>query len=155
NPSDAHSGAITVDGTTISYAGLEPVHINAPDVTINGVDSGPGPLKNDLLKVGPGSSPGTIEVHDFNPLLTSVEYPDPISELHSFLISTVTASTGTVTINGGEGSDTVEFIGDYIVSPSNLVVNAEKIKVDAGVKIDVGTGNITFNAVAKDNGLSL
>ena len=63
-----------------------------------------------------------------------------------------------MTINGGLGGDTVEFTGDYLVPNSSLTVNAEHIKVDAGVAINVGSAsgnNITFNAVYKDNGLSL
>ena len=53
------------------------------------------------------------------------------------------------------GTDTVEFTGNYVVPGSSLTVNAEHIKVDPGVTIDVGSGNITLNAVYKDNGLSL
>ena len=60
-----------------------------------------------------------------------------------------------MTINGGLGTDTVEFTGDYLVLSSNLTVNAEHIKVDPGVTVNVGTGDITFNAVYKDNGISL
>ena len=36
NPTDAHSGNITLDGHAITYAGLEPVTISASVVTING-----------------------------------------------------------------------------------------------------------------------
>src|SRR5262249_50779123 len=86
-----------------------------------------------------------------------------LSETHNFTIS----GTQTVTINGGLGVDTVEFIGNYLVPNSNLTVNAEHIKVDPGVSVCVGDagnecgaaptarGNITFNAVDKDNGISI
>jgi len=40
NPSDAHSGALLVDGVPFHYAGLEPVNISASSVTINGSDTG-------------------------------------------------------------------------------------------------------------------
>ena len=56
------------------------------------------------------------------------------------------AGTSSLTINGGPGTDNTEFTGDYLVPNSNLTVNAETIKVDSGVTVDVGTGNITFNA---------
>ena len=42
-----------------------------------------------------------------------------------------------------------------MASGVNLTVNAETIKVDPGVKVDVGTGSINLNAVTKDNGLSV
>ena len=66
--------------------------------------------------------------------------------------------TTDVTITGGLGTDTVEFTGDYLVPSSSLTVNAEHIKVDSGITINVGTGashDINFNAIYKDNGISL
>ena len=65
------------------------------------------------------------------------------------------------------GTDTVQFKGNYIVPNSNLTVNSEHIKVDPGVSICLGNtgsectsaptsnGNLTFNAVYKDDGLSI
>ena len=143
SPSGRDSGTVTVDGVTIAYAGLEPVNATASSVTINGSDLTLG----DLMKVGPGGVAGTIEVHNFDSILTGTE----IAEYTYFTISGTTA----VTINGGDGGDTVEFTGNYAVPNSNLTVNAETIKVDSGVTIDVGTGDIAFNATSKGNGKSL
>ena len=150
NPTDAHSGSLILDGNTIRYTGLEPVDISAANVVFNGADIGGNTetLDKDLIKVGPGSS-GTIQILDRDPTDTT-----DLAEAHTFTI----AGTSSLTINGGLGTDTVEFTGDYLVPNSSLTVNAEHIKVDPGVTINVGTssGNdITFNAVYKDNGLSL
>ena len=171
NPSGPQSGTLVVDGRPIAYAGLEPVSISAPNVTINGSDFGFNALSSnrevldkDLIKIGPGSTPGTIEVGDFDPTGT-VNYGTtfPLSETHNFTISGVQ----NVTINGGLGVDTVQFIGDYLVPNSNLTVIAEHIKVDPGVSICLGdtadpchvaptsNGALNFNAVDKDNGLSI
>ena len=147
NPTDAHSGSITVDDATTTYAGLEPVHITGSTVTINGADAS-FLLKKDLLKVHPGAA-GEIEILDRDPTDTTDAFLT--AEVQSFTISSATD----VTINGGEGIDTVEFDGDYNAPGTNLTVNAETIKVDPGVTINVGTGDITFNAVARDNGFSV
>ena len=143
NPTDPHSGTLIVDGRTIMYAGLEPVTISSPTVVINGADSSLD-LNKDLMKVAPGAA-GTITVTDEDPILHS-----SLGESQSFTISGATD----VTINGGKGVDTVEFTGDYLVPNSNLTVNAETIKVDAGKTINVGTGNITLHATLKDNAIS-
>ncbi|HET7128249.1 MAG TPA: hypothetical protein VFJ93_04150, partial [Gaiellaceae bacterium] len=169
NPIDAHSGTLVIDSVPFRYAGLEPIDITATNVTFNGADiglNGPLPtnkelLDKDLIKVGADPSDSTkIQIGDFDPTGT---VPLPTSETHFFTIS----GTQNVTINGGFGVDTVEFIGDYLVPNSNLTVNAEQIKVDPGVKICLGNtadpcnlvptsnGNITFNAVDKDNGISV
>src|SRR5262249_28063565 len=153
------SGRIVADGTQITYDGLEPVNVSAPILVINGADLGGTTevLDKDVLKVGacpnqdsslPFSSPacpaGSIFVQNYEgPFALAT-----IAEVHYFQI----AGTTSVTINGGLGTDTVEFISDYIVPGSNLTVNAETIKVDAGVTVNVGTGSLTFNATTNDNG---
>ena len=61
----------------------------------------------------------------------------------------------------------MQFIGNYLVPNSNLIVHAEHIKVDPGVSICLGdvadpcnlaptsNGDLTFDAVDKDNGLNI
>src|SRR5581483_10409644 len=146
NPADAHSGTLVIDGVPFRYAGLEPIDISAANVTFNGADvtGSTEAGDKDLIKVSPGSS-GSIQIQDRDPTDTF-----DLAEVHTFTIS----GTSSVTINGGHDTDTVRFTGDYNVPNSNLTVNAEHIKVDPGVTIDVGTGNISLNAVYKDNGLS-
>ena len=63
-------------------------------------------------------------------------------ELSYFVIS----GTSSLTINGGPGTDHTEFTGNYLVPNSTLTVNTESIKIDSGVTVDVGTGNVNFNA---------
>ncbi|MCY7286954.1 MAG: hypothetical protein LH624_01545, partial [Cryobacterium sp.] len=144
NPTNAHSGTLIVDGVAISYVGLEPITISAAVVTINGSDSALS--LGDLLRVSPGAG-STVRVENFDSIVTTLA----LSESHVVTILGLLS----LTINGGEGTDTVEFVGDYLVPGTNLTVNAEKIKVRSGTTIDVGTGNIAFNATAKDNGVSL
>ena len=155
NPSGPHSGALLLDGTKLTYAGLEPIDVSGTDIVYNGADLG-GSTEfgdKDLIQVSPGAAAGTIKIRDC--VITGCDgiLPDQ-AEVHTF----TTAGTHSLTINGGLGGDTVEFTGDYVVAGSSLTVNAEHIKVDSGVTINVGTatGNdINFNAVFKDNGLSL
>ncbi len=164
NPTDAHSGAVIVDATTITYAGLEPVALLGATVTINGADLGGSTelLDKDYLKVSPYSdgSSATVACQTAGNCIQVENFLGPfgtgpaIAELSYFVI----AGTSSVTINGGLGTDTVEFTGDYLVPGSSLTVNAEHIKVGSGLTVDVGSasGNdITFNAVYKDNGISL
>ena len=165
NPKDAHSGAIVVNGAaTITYAGLEPLALLSASVTINGTDLGGSTelLDKDYLKVSPYSDAvsSTAACQTAGNCIQVENYAGPfgigpaIAELSYFVI----AGTTDVTINGGLGTDTVEFTGNYLVPNSKLTVNAEHIKVDSGLTIDVGSaaGNdITFNAVYKDNGISI
>ncbi|HEV8463176.1 MAG TPA: hypothetical protein VGQ38_20990, partial [Gaiellaceae bacterium] len=149
-PSGPHAGTLEIDGAPLRYAGLEPVFYGAGAITIKGADLGGASLEAadaDKLKVSPDSgTPGNIKVVDRDPTDNF-----DIAEFQSFTIS----GTTSVTINGGLGGDSVEFIGDFIVPGANLIVNAEKIKVDPGVTVNVGSGDITFNAVSQGNGTSL
>ncbi len=153
NPSGPHSGTLVLDGARLTYAGLEPVTMSGATLVYNGADLG-GSTEvgdKDLIQVSPGAS-GTIQIRDC--LITGCSGLPDQAEIHTFTVS----GTTSLTINGGLGGDTVEFTGDYLVPGSTLTVNAEHIKVDSGVTINVGTavGNdINFNAVFKDNGLSL
>ena len=132
-------------------------------ITVNGTDIGGTTelLDKDYIKVSPYTDAASmtvacqtagncIQVQNFaGPFGVGPE----LAELSYFVI----AGTTSVTINGGLGTDTVELTGSYLVPGSSLTVNAEHIKVDSGVTIDVGAaaGNdITLNAVYKDNGVS-
>jgi len=165
NATGAHSGTLVIDGAAFQYAGLEPLGINATNtnITINGADLGGSTevADKDLLKVSPYSDPSAtvaacqtpgncIQVHNFDAPLGITD----IAEWQYFVIS----GTQSLTINGGLGADTVEFTGDYLVPNSSLTVNAEHIKVDPGVTINVGSAsgnNLNLNAVYKDDGLSV
>ena len=143
-PTGPQSGHVVLDGKPIAYSALEPISISGSDVTIDGTDSALL-LKKDLFRISDGSG-GVIQVKNFDPTGTF-----ELSESHDVTLS----SGGTLTINGGEGTDAVEFTGNYTALGTNLVVNAEKITVKPGMTINVGTGDITFNAITKDNGFSI
>ena len=158
-PSGRHSGVVVLDGSPIAYGGLEPLGYFTGTVVINGRDLGGSTelLDKDLLKVSPyldgsvtpacAAAGACIQVRNYEGPLGLVE----IAELSYFTVSTSSA----VTINGGLGTDTVEFMGDFVDPGVNLTVNAEQIKVNSGVTVDVGGGDLTFNAETRDNGISL
>ncbi|HEX4526420.1 MAG TPA: hypothetical protein VH108_06715, partial [Gaiellaceae bacterium] len=172
NPTDAHSGTLVIDGVPFKYAGLEPVSIGGPgNFTYNGADVGFSSLHlnkevldKDLIVVQPDPGSPTTKIQIRDCVFTGCDgiLPDQ-AESTSFTIS----GTTSLTINGGLGIDTVQFKGNYIVPNSDLTVNAEQIKVDPGVSICLGNlgsectsaptshGNLNFNAVDKDNGLSI
>ncbi|MFL6035275.1 MAG: beta strand repeat-containing protein, partial [Gaiellaceae bacterium] len=148
-PTDAHSGTLVVDGVPIHYAGLEPISISAGNVTIHGADLSGTTTEigdKDLFKISMNGAGTSIEVKDFDPTGTF-----ELSESHSVSLS----GLSTLTINGGLGGDTVQFTGNVTAPGVTLNVNAETIKVDANVKIDVGSGDINLSAVTHDNGLSV
>ena len=168
-PTDAHSGGLLIDGVSLRYTGFEPVGITGGGaITINGADKGFNTLSSnnealdkDLLKVSPytdgsitptcGTAGNCIQVHNLDGPFGLL---GDIAEFHYFVIA---GATG-VTIDGGLGADTVEFTGDYVAPGTSLTVNAEHIKVDPGVTVNVGTatGNdINFNASYLDDGLSV
>ncbi|HEY3921306.1 MAG TPA: carbohydrate-binding protein, partial [Gaiellaceae bacterium] len=154
NPTDAHSGTLVVDGNTVAYAGLEPVSLSFPNVIYNGADSGaghdlPDAVSDDLITVGPGDAAGQIKIRDCLITGCSDIVPD-LAEATNIDISSL--SGGSLTINGGIGTDTVEFTGNVSISGVGLTVNAEKIKVDPGVTVDTGTAAIAFNAKVTDDG---
>lgn len=131
-PTGLQSGTVVIDGSILTYAGLEPVDISAASVTINGADQS---LLNeaDFLKVTPKAA-GEVQV----------QFRDPfdlidIAELHWFTV----AGTTDVTINGGDGRDIVRFEGTVHLGSASLTVNAEEIQVGGAVTT---TGNVTLAA---------
>ena len=161
-PTDAHSGTLVVDGTAIRYAGLEPLGVDTSsqvDITINGADLGGSQqlLDKDYLKVGPYSDPSspTPACQVSGACIQVQNYAGPfgsgpqIAEFQYFVIS----SAHSLTLNGGLGTDTVEFTGDYRTPGASLTVNAESIKVDSGFTVDAGTSNVNFYATSTDDGI--
>ncbi len=88
-PADAHSGTVSVDGKLITYAGLEPIVDNLVVANREFV-FGSG---NDTINVGVGGSRTTV----VSPSSESVDFVNP---------------TGTVTIHGGNGNDTIVVTGN-------------------------------------------
>ena len=93
-----------------------------------------------------------VVIDDFDPTGTINLDSLALSEHQLFTI----AGTSSVTINGGAGIDTVEFLAaDYELSGVSLTVNAETIKVDDGTTLNLGSGDLTLNADLSDDGFSL
>ncbi|TMK23778.1 MAG: hypothetical protein E6G62_10650 [Actinobacteria bacterium] len=157
-PTGPQSGIIVENGTTtIVYAGMEPIDVSGANIVIGGGEDGnPSPIpQGDLFQVSPYTDPASptvacqtpgncIQVQNFDAPTGLI----PAAELSYFVI----AGTLSLTLNGGPGSDKTEFMGDYLVPGSTLTVNTESIKIDSGVTVDVGTGDVFFNAASADDG---
>ena len=121
-------------------------------ITINGMaDGNAKPLpQGDAFTVAPyndgsvtpacGSPGNCIAVYDKN-VITGVT-----AEVNYFQISGVHA----LTINGGAGTDSTEFTGDFIAPGIDLTVNTESIKIDS--TFTVTANNVNFNAAEADDG---
>jgi hypothetical protein len=130
-----NSGTVGLDGRHITYAGLEPITLSAPvvDVSVDGTSAADN-LVVDL-------DGGHLRVRSTNTSMESVSFDTP---------------TRSLTINGQGGTDSVEVETDLIMPGASLSIDAETITVDTGVTINTtggsGTGDLTFDAVAKDDG---
>jgi len=121
------SGTVVVDGTAITYAGLEPVSfIGVGDVTVDGTGS------DDDITVGPGAS-GFIDVSG-------------LGELQSVQIS----SNSKLTVDGKDGKDKVTVTGDLSgLGSLALTIKAEKIKIKSdAVIMSCVTAAVLISAVA-------
>ena len=132
-PTGPHSGLIALDGQAVHYDGLEPITLSGTtDVSVAG-SSG-----DDALLVT--SSGGTITVASTTGSIESVSFATP---------------SGSLTIDGGGGNDSVTIAGDLIMPGANLTVSAEKIIVNA-FTIDLtggsADGSLTFAATDSQTG---
>ena len=128
-PTGPDSGAVDLDGMLITYAGLEPI-------TMSGTTS----------VVVDGSSSGDNLAVDLDGSNIRVRTTTGTAESVSFGVPTVS-----LTINGGDGNDSVTFEESLSMPGADLTVNAETITVNSGVTITAD--DITFNASATDAGL--
>ncbi|MBN2061399.1 MAG: LEPR-XLL domain-containing protein, partial [Deltaproteobacteria bacterium] len=129
-PASPDSGTVNLDGNIITYTGLEPVLTNAgtsTDVVFNMTGG------DDSASL---SSPtaGTLQISGA-----------------SFETTTFSIPTGSVTINGQDGNDSVTVTSSLDMPTTDLMINAESIKINSGMT--VMAGDITFNASATDAGL--
>ena len=159
NPTDAHSGNLVVDGSTITYTGLEDPDVSAANIVINGgEDSNPSPVpQGDKFVISPYTDPSspTMACQTAGNCIQVQDFDGPTGTILSVLNYFVIAGTSSLTIHGGAGSDKTEFTGSYLVPNSNLTIDTESIKVDSGFTVDVGTGTVNFNAASADDGTEL
>jgi hypothetical protein len=129
-PTGPESGFVDLDGNLISYAGLEPIIYDgtATDMIFNlSGDGDHAVLETSGTGLRLRSTNGTFEETDFS------------------------APTGSLTINGQDGDDSVVLAGDlYIDNAMDLTVNAESITVDSGAYIHAN--EIFLHASASRNG---
>ena len=124
-PTGPSSGDLAVDGGSIHYAGLEPILMNggtATDVVFNltGV--------SDIATLTQSGSTLTLSGGTFESTVFSVP-------------------SGSLTINGGGGNDSVTLNGAINLGGAALTINAESITLASGGSLTT-TGAVTFNALA-------
>ena len=133
--SSASSGSITVNTQTVSYAGLEPIAIGgtATDVVIDGTGG------DDAITLKPGT-PGNLIVEA--PTMESTSFPIP---------------TGSLTLSGAGGNDTITLTGVLALPGVTLVIRAEHIVVNGTVNTTGGATNgaVTLEAAHVDNGSTI
>jgi len=128
------SGTVDLDGSRIRYAGLEPITLvgTVTDVVVDG-SSVDDALVVDLdgTNIRVRTTTGTIE---------SVSFAAP---------------TGSLTINGDAGTDSVTVAANLSLPGADLAINTESITVNSGVTISTDNGagsygDVTFTASASD-----
>ncbi|MGA2499736.1 MAG: hypothetical protein ABSH20_18530, partial [Tepidisphaeraceae bacterium] len=127
--SGRHSGVVVVGDNTIHYAGLEPVIV--PAATTNVVVNGTAGNDQLILEDDP-THPGLLRVRSGNNTMESVSFTPP-------------TGAGSITIDGLDGTDSLEIANNVSIPGAALAVNAETITVDAGVTITAAS--VKFNAI--------
>ena len=124
------SGTIDLDGKEIRYAGLEPITLSGAANLVVDASSGDDALVIDLDGVN-------IRVRSTTATIESVSFGAP---------------TGSLTVNGAGGKDSVTVTANLNLPGANLTINAESITVNPGVTISTQNGvlygDITFAASA-------
>jgi hypothetical protein len=130
-PTGPDSGTVELDGNVITYSGLEPIVSPVPtiDIIFNLTSS------DDQAVIEAGSG-GDMQIRSDN---------------STFETTTFSIPTGSLTIIGEEGDDSVTVADDLIMPGADLAISAETITANSGVTITAG--DITFMASATDNGM--
>jgi hypothetical protein len=127
SPTGPDSGSVDLDGNLITYSGLEPVNSGtATDVIFNLRD-----VDDDVVLQA-------VDVSTFR-------ISGPGFETTDFGIP-----TGSLTINGGGGEDSVTVTTSISMPGADLTINAESITVNPG--ITVTADSISLTASATDDG---
>ena len=129
-PTGPSSGTLTLDGRLIRYAGLEPI-------------AAAGTATNVIFDL-----PGTADAATLAPEGTGLRLSGATFELTDFAIP-----TGSLTINGGGGDDTITLTGLLDLLAASLIINAERILVAAGAVVTT-SGDVTLAASAQNAGPS-
>ena len=123
-PIDASSGTLDADGRVIRYAGLEPILV--PVGTTDVVFTLPG-----------GDTTATLE-----PFGTGLRLSGTGFETTDFA-----TPTGSLTVDGGDGEDTITISGSLLLNGASLTIRAETITVAANAVIDTRTAAANAGAV--------
>ena len=139
-PTGPHSGFLGLDGTTVTYAGLEPAIFSGADVTIDGTSG------DDDLTLEPDPS----NTNHLRVTGSTIETAVILSVSHALII------------DAGDGEDSVTVAGNVVIPGVTLRIEAEQITVSSNVTVDTGgavpfagsidleaEGSITVNTGAK------
>jgi len=168
-----HSGTIDMDGSVFTYAGLTPIIFsgNASNITITGT------ANTDDLTLADTNVAGQLEVASLNNSLESVTFARPSVSLtvdfgtgsnDSLQIGTVQLAGASLTVAGGNGTDSIsvdanayvstrDTTGNALTAPSvgnsgDLSLSAETITVNTGAKLYANansgftSGDVTLDA---------
>ncbi|WP_141847710.1 beta strand repeat-containing protein, partial [Humibacillus xanthopallidus] len=128
---DHSTGTLTIDGTLLRYAGLEPISVATADVTVTGTAG------NDTIHVAVSG--------------TTLSVSSPTIETLNIAVS----GLAKLTIDGLGGTDSITFDTDLLIPGLVLDVTAETITVGSVVINTTGgatSGEVHLRAVATDNG---
>ena len=112
-----NSGSLVLGGTTIAYDGLEPITVTGTaDVVVAG---------------GIGDDQLVVEIDPANAVMLLVRSVTGTIESVS-----LTIPTGSLTVDGADGDDSIAVAGNVVTQGANVKFVAETITVNAGVLID-------------------
>jgi len=149
-PDAGGSGTATVNGTTVTYAGLDGL-VQSP-TAVDKIISGTVADDNFVLDADSGSA-GHLRLSSANPNLlfwlnsgfsSSLSFADPTGSLTvnlKFGNDTLTLDaldpgfTGSLIVNGNFGNDEAVVAADLVLPGGDLTINAEQITIDDGVTV--------------------
>jgi len=120
SPTGPDSGTVTLDGTVITYVGLEPVVINS------------GTASDVVFNLTSSDDTATLQPDGGNLKLTGGTFEDTL----------FAAPTNSLTINGGDGYDSVTLVGVLNLGAAAFTVTAEVISVTGTLT----AGDVTLTA---------
>jgi pimeloyl-ACP methyl ester carboxylesterase len=151
-----NSGIIGLDDKVVLFKGLEPVTFSGPasDLVVDLSAVADAAL---LTDTGTVAGQMKLEAVNLTPSFESPTFANPTNSLtirlgdgdDSLVIDSLDAGfTGSLIVDDGLGTDSVTLKGTWSLASGNLMVNAEKIEVNAHITT---TGNVTLTAIAENN----
>ncbi|ADB16019.1 autotransporter-associated beta strand repeat protein [Pirellula staleyi DSM 6068] len=162
---NATDGSISIDGTLITYTGLEPVLtdfdaspaiaiFNLPGTSDQAILEDNGLLGDGLIRLRSQNGTPTFEVTTFS-VPTQQLTINMGADAGVLTVAPGSDLRSAVTINGDGASDIVRITGALglgnAANTGNLTINAERTEISANISTDLGTnaGSIAINGDAR------